>query len=151
MKTCCVSYVQLSFCCNSLRFKTLINFQESLGLQVNSDVVSYVCQQEALFPDYVHLSTALLPKPFFSSKEITATAFFNILSWSNTAQELTFNTRVICVVYVFVRGFLLTFLAYRKYMVCPVKMNRMEMMTRMPKCCGWGAEMTIRKCSRSIR
>ncbi|KAK7147693.1 hypothetical protein R3I94_010268 [Phoxinus phoxinus] len=79
--------------------------------------------EEALVPDYVHLSTALLPNPF-QLQELTATAFLQ---------------------------YTMDIVSFVKYMVCPVKMNRTEMMTRMPKCCGWGAEMTMRKCSRSIR
>lgn len=41
----------------------------------NYDAISFDCQQEALVPDYVHLSTALLPNPF-QLQELTATAFF---------------------------------------------------------------------------
>lgn len=43
----------------------------------NYDGIYFDCQQEALFPDYIHLSTALLPNRF-QVQEITATAFFNI-------------------------------------------------------------------------
>lgn len=53
--------------------------------------------------------------------------------------------------YVSRRRFLLALCAYRKYMVWPVVMNKTEMITRMPKCCGCGAEITMMKWSRSIR
>lgn len=53
--------------------------------------------------------------------------------------------------YVLRRRFLLALCAYRKYMVCPVVMNNTEMITKMPKCCGCGAEITMMKWSRSIR
>lgn len=53
--------------------------------------------------------------------------------------------------YVSRRRFFLALCAYRKYIVCPVVMNNTEMITRMPKCCGCGAEITMMKWSRSIR
>lgn len=47
--------------------------------------------------------------------------------------------------YVSRRRFFLALCAYRKYIVCPVVMNITEMITRMPKCCGCGAEITMMK------
>lgn len=58
----------------------LLTTRKAWLYEVYYDGVSFDCQQEALFPDYVHLSTTPLP-PFLSSEEITATAFFNALSW----------------------------------------------------------------------
>lgn len=47
--------------------------------------------------------------------------------------------------YVLRRRFFLALCAYRKYMVWPVVMNNTEMITRMPKCSGCGAEITMMK------